>query len=155
MAHAEIKSAKNRPKKVSKLCLKICVKCYKYLLKYRRYWFDTFTLYLSFIILSNSPVFGFLLRMTKEPIYTWNYQRTKPNTLCIPSFSLLFEMQIIYFLSLNRFSLLMFRLFLTTEYYSKSSKKWWRLSHISTTTRLTTTKYFIKRVENGKYLKII
>ena len=30
------KSAKSRPQNVSKVCLKICVECYKYLINYRR-----------------------------------------------------------------------------------------------------------------------
>ena len=34
--HAGKKSAKNRPQNVSKVCLKICVECHKYLLNYRR-----------------------------------------------------------------------------------------------------------------------
>ena len=36
LVHAGKKSAKNRPQNVSKVCLKICVECYKYLLNYRR-----------------------------------------------------------------------------------------------------------------------
>ena len=31
--HTGKKSAKNRPQNVSKVCLKICVECYKYLLR--------------------------------------------------------------------------------------------------------------------------
>ena len=36
LQHAEKKNAKNQPQNVSKVCLKICVECYKYLLNYRR-----------------------------------------------------------------------------------------------------------------------
>ena len=36
LQYAEKKSAKNRPQNVSKVCLKICVECYKCLLNYRR-----------------------------------------------------------------------------------------------------------------------